>query len=74
MSDPTNPSESAGIMPELSGKSGSSAVPENNEIFCPVCGASAMPEKCTWVAAGGSPAVCRSDVCRGRLILNCSEF
>lgn len=35
-------------------------------ITCPVCGAPTVQEKCK--------IICRSDVCRGRVILNCSEF
>ena len=33
---------------------------------CPVCGAIAVEEKCK--------LVCHSDICRGRVIMNCSEF
>jgi hypothetical protein len=39
---------------------------ETQAITCPVCGAVAVQEKCKMI--------CRSDVCRGRVILNCSEF
>jgi hypothetical protein len=35
-------------------------------IVCPVCGAIAVQEKCK--------VICRSDICRGRIVLNCSEF
>ena len=35
-------------------------------IVCPVCGAVAVQEKCK--------VICRSESCRGRVILNCSEF
>ena len=35
-------------------------------IVCPVCGAIAVEEKCKMI--------CRSDTCRGRVIMNCSEF
>jgi hypothetical protein len=35
-------------------------------IVCPVCGAIAVQEKCK--------LICRSDVCRGRIVMNCSEF
>ena len=35
-------------------------------IICPVCGAIAVQEKCK--------LICRSDVCRGRVVMNCSEF
>jgi hypothetical protein len=33
---------------------------------CPVCGAAVVQEKCK--------LICRSDVCRGRIVMNCSEF
>ncbi len=33
---------------------------------CPVCGAIAVEEKCK--------LVCHSDICRGRVIMSCSEF
>ncbi|MEY2550002.1 MAG: hypothetical protein QOG12_146 [Verrucomicrobiota bacterium] len=33
---------------------------------CPVCGAAVVQEKCK--------LICRSEVCRGRVIMNCSEF
>ena len=35
-------------------------------VVCPVCGAVAVQEKCK--------VICRSDVCRGRVVMNCSEF
>ena len=35
-------------------------------IVCPVCGAAVVQEKCK--------LICRSDVCRGRVVMNCSEF
>ena len=35
-------------------------------ITCPVCGAAVVQEKCK--------LICRSDVCRGRVVMNCSEF
>lgn len=43
-----------------------SAVPGNEPIICPVCGAATVQEKCK--------IICRSDTCRGRVIMNCSEF
>ena len=52
---PINPSESA-----------PAAVPENNDLTCPVCGAAVVQEKCK--------VICRSDTCRGRVVMNCSEF
>ena len=35
-------------------------------IACPVCGAAVVQEKCK--------LICRSEVCRGRIVMNCSEF
>jgi len=35
-------------------------------IACPVCGAATVQEKCK--------VICKSDVCRGRVIYNCAEF
>lgn len=35
-------------------------------VFCPVCGAPAVQEKCK--------LICKSEICRGRVIMNCSEF
>jgi hypothetical protein len=35
-------------------------------IICPVCGAIAVQEKCK--------IICRSETCRGRVVMNCSEF
>lgn len=48
-----------------------SAKPETEEhgednVVCPVCGAVAVQEKCK--------VICRSEICRGRVVLNCSEF
>jgi hypothetical protein len=37
-----------------------------DEIKCPVCGATAIQEKCK--------LVCRSEICRRRIIMNCAEF
>lgn len=39
---------------------------EESAVVCPVCGAVAVQEKCK--------VICRSEVCRGRVIMNCSEF
>ena len=41
---------------------------EKNEeaVICPVCGAVVVQEKCK--------LVCRSEICRGRIVMNCSEF
>lgn len=61
-------------VPELRRGSGPFPVSEGNETHCPVCGAVAVQEKCNWVAARVSPAVCHSDTCRGRVAMNCSEF
>ena len=35
-------------------------------VVCPVCGATVVREKCK--------LICRSEVCRGRIVMNCSEF
>jgi hypothetical protein len=35
-------------------------------IICPVCGAATVQEKCK--------VICKSDLCRGRVIMNCAEF
>lgn len=35
-------------------------------IVCPVCGATTVQEKCK--------IICKSDLCRGRVIYNCAEF
>jgi hypothetical protein len=43
-----------------------SAEEKTEPIVCPVCGAVAVQEKCK--------VICRSELCRGRVILNCSEF
>jgi hypothetical protein len=43
-----------------------SDVPTSPGTACPVCGAIAVVEKCK--------LVCHSDICRGRVIMNCSEF
>jgi hypothetical protein len=39
---------------------------ESSAIVCPVCGAKAIQEKCK--------VICRSETCRGRIIMNCAEF
>ena len=39
---------------------------EDNAVRCPVCGAITVQEKCK--------VICRSEQCRGLIILNCSEF
>ena len=38
----------------------------DNAIACPVCGAMTVQEKCK--------VICRSDLCRGRVVYNCAEF
>jgi hypothetical protein len=45
---------------------GDAAAADPAAIVCPVCGAVTLQEKCK--------VICRSDVCRGRVILNCAEF
>jgi hypothetical protein len=39
---------------------------EDGRIRCPLCGAVVVQEKCK--------LVCRSEICRGRVVMNCSEF
>jgi hypothetical protein len=38
----------------------------DDAIACPVCGAATVQEKCK--------IICKSDLCRGRIIYNCAEF
>jgi hypothetical protein len=38
----------------------------DDTIACPVCGAATVQEKCK--------IICKSDLCRGRVIYNCAEF
>ena len=40
--------------------------PNESVLVCPLCGAVVVQEKCK--------VVCRSEICRGRVVLNCSEF
>jgi hypothetical protein len=40
--------------------------PGQDVVVCPVCGAVAVQEKCK--------VICHSDICRGRIVMNCSEF
>jgi hypothetical protein len=42
------------------------AAPEPSAIVCPVCGAPAVQEKCK--------VICKSEICRGRVVMNCAEF
>ena len=35
-------------------------------INCPVCGGVTVQEKCK--------VICKSEICRGRVIMNCAEF
>jgi len=39
---------------------------ESAAIICPVCGAATVQEKCK--------VICRSEICHGRVIMNCAEF
>jgi len=41
-------------------------VGDANAIVCPVCGAATVQEKCK--------VICKSDLCRGRVVYNCAEF
>jgi hypothetical protein len=38
----------------------------SDAITCPVCGAATVQEKCK--------VICKSDLCRGRVVYNCAEF
>jgi hypothetical protein len=46
--------------------SGDSAAANPSAIICPVCGEPTVQEKCK--------VICKSDVCRWRVIMNCAEF
>ena len=39
---------------------------QNEQMICPLCGSAVVQEKCK--------ILCRSEICRGRVIMNCSEF
>jgi hypothetical protein len=62
ISERKNPSES--VSSEVS--KGAIKYLKSDAIVCPVCGAKAVQEKCK--------VICRSEVCHGRIIMNCSEF
>jgi hypothetical protein len=55
---------------EIPSNSAVSKIPDrpsgSDTIVCPVCGAIAIQEKCK--------VICRSEICRGRIVMNCSEF
>jgi hypothetical protein len=51
---------------EPAGSNESALAPSNEPFICPVCGAEAVEEKCK--------IICRSEICRGRVIFTCSEF
>jgi hypothetical protein len=38
----------------------------DSAVVCPVCGGATVQEKCK--------VICRSDLCRGRVVYNCAEF
>jgi len=40
--------------------------PDEATVVCPLCGAAVVQEKCK--------VICHSDICRGRVVMNCSEF
>ena len=44
----------------------SAAANHPSAIICPVCGEPTVQEKCK--------IICKSDICRGRVIMNCAEF
>jgi hypothetical protein len=39
---------------------------DSSGIICPVCGGATVQEKCK--------VICKSEICRGRVIMNCAEF
>jgi hypothetical protein len=39
---------------------------ESSAIVCPICGAATVQEKCK--------VICKSEICRGRVVMNCAEF
>jgi hypothetical protein len=43
-----------------------SAAADSSVVICPVCGGPTVQEKCK--------VICKSDICRGRVIMNCAEF
>jgi len=53
-------------MAEEEAKAEMQVEPGDGAVICPVCGAVVVQEKCK--------LICRSDVCRGRIVMNCSEF
>jgi hypothetical protein len=57
-----NPQPEPGSVP---GNDGAAAA-EPSAIVCPVCGGATVQEKCK--------VICRSGICRGRVIMNCAEF
>ena len=65
--DPTG-AKDFGLSPGSHATATPRAVPVEmtTSIVCPVCGAVAVQEKCK--------VVCRSEKCRGRVVMNCSEF
>ena len=50
---------------QTSGDDGVAAT-DSSAIVCPVCGGATVQEKCK--------VVCKSEICRGRVIMNCAEF
>ena len=51
---------------ERSGDTEADLEPDDAPVVCPLCGAIVVQEKCK--------LICRSDICRGRVVMNCSEF
>jgi hypothetical protein len=50
----------------VNAKEGTAPVQNEATMACPVCGAVVVQEKCK--------LICRSELCRGRVVMNCSEF
>jgi hypothetical protein len=51
---------------ENAGSAGDSAAADPSAIICPICGGPTVQEKCK--------IICKSDICRGRVVMNCGEF
>jgi hypothetical protein len=43
-----------------------SSAADSTAILCPVCGGTTVQEKCK--------VICKSEICRGRVVMNCAEF
>jgi hypothetical protein len=52
--------------PEIPPLADARSAADSSAITCPVCGAATVQEKCK--------VICKSEICRGRVIMNCAEF